>query len=62
MGKMLWELLKEHERPPFPLQEPLPDWIIEWMRDKKVWVRNLEALEEMLRDPSRVMDGEPFTM
>ena len=62
MGKMLWELLKEHELPPMPLQEPLPEWVVEWMRDKKILVRNLEALEDMLRNPGEVMDGEPFTM
>ena len=58
MGKMLWQLLKEHELPPLPLKEPLP----EWMRDKRVWVRNLEALEDLLRNPNDAADGEPFTM
>ena len=62
MGKMLWQLVQEHDLPPFPLTEPLPDWILAWMRDKEVRVRNLEALEEMLRDPGLVHDGEPFTM
>jgi hypothetical protein len=32
------------------------------LRDGKVRVRDLEALEDMLRDPHHLIDGEPFVM
>ena len=62
MGKCLWQLVDEHGLPPLPLQEPLPDWIVEWMRDKNAQFSSLTALEDALRDPNGIMDGEPFVM